>query len=183
MNVIKEFIYKLRGECSTKKLIFRGMVVGKNFKRSNGVILDPDHCWLLTIGDNVTLAPRVHIICHDASTKHELGYTRIGLVNIGNNVFIGAESVILPGITIGDNVVVGANSVVTNNIPSNSVVAGNPAKVISKLDNYIIRKKKELECCPNYDEKYTMRNSNLTKEMKQKMISELYKNDGIGYVE
>ena len=121
MSILKEFVYRLRGEYTTEKLIKMGLKVGKNFKRLNGVMLDPAHCWLITIGDNVTMAPRVHILAHDASTKQFLNYTKIGRVNIGNNVFIGAESVVLPNVTIGDNVVIGANSTVTKNIPSNSV--------------------------------------------------------------
>ena len=96
MGLIKELLYRVRGEYTTEKLIKMGMKVGKNFKRLNGVILDPSHCWLIEIGDNVTMAPRVHILCHDASTKTFLNCTKIGRVTIGNNVFIGAESVILP---------------------------------------------------------------------------------------
>ena len=79
MNWIKEFVYRLRGEYTTERLIKMGMKVGKNFGRLNGVILDPSHCWLIEIGDNVTMAPRVHVLCHDASTKQFLGYTKIGL--------------------------------------------------------------------------------------------------------
>ena len=127
MKFIKEILYRIRGEFTTEKLISMGMKVGKNFKRLNGVILDPSHCWLIEIGDNVTMAPNVHVLCHDASTKQFLGYTKIGRVNIGNNVFIGAETVILPGVNIGNNVVIGANSTVTKDIPDGVVVAGSPA--------------------------------------------------------
>ena len=103
---------RLRSEISTEDLIALGLTVGKNFSRQEKTL----------IGDNVTLAPRVHILAHDASTKKALGYTRIGVVNIGNNVFIGASSTILPGISIGNNVVIGANSVVSRDIPDNSVI-------------------------------------------------------------
>ena len=78
MKWIKKFVYRLRGEYTTEELIEMGMTVGKNFKRLNGVILDPSHCWLIEIGDNVTMAPRVHILCYDASTKQFLEYTKIG---------------------------------------------------------------------------------------------------------
>ena len=103
MGKLKEIIYRLRGEYTTEKLIKMGLKVGRNFGRLNGVILDPSHCWLISIGDNVTMAPRVHILCHDASTKQFLGYTKIGRVDIGDNVFIGAESVVLPGVSIENN--------------------------------------------------------------------------------
>ena len=134
MNPIKELLYRIRGEYTTEKLISMGMTVGKNFGRLNGVILDPSHCWLITIGDDVTMAPRVHILAHDASTKGFLGYTKIGRVNIGNNVFIGAESVILPGVTIGNRCIIAAGSVVTRDIPDDSLAAGCPAVVKRKLN-------------------------------------------------
>ena len=74
-----------------------GLTVGRDFQMMEGCTLDPPHSFLITIGDRVTLAPRVHVIAHDASTKRELGYTRIAKVRIGSDVFIGAGSTILPG--------------------------------------------------------------------------------------
>lgn len=180
MGILKEFIYRLRGEYTTEKLIKMGMKVGENFERLNGVILDPAHCWLITIGDDVTIAPRVHILAHDASTKGFLNYTKIGRVNIGNNVFIGAESVILPNVTIGDNVVIGANSTVTKDIPSNSVYAGNPAKFICTIDEYIEKNKRKMEDSPIYGEEYTLR-ANVDNAKKQKMYDEL--EDKMGFVD
>ena len=183
MFKLRKLIYRLRGEISTEELINRGLKVGKNFKRLNGVIIDDSHSWLISIGDDVTLAPRVHILAHDASTKTAINKTRIGIVNIGSNVFIGAGSIVLPGVTIGDNVVIGAGSVVSKDIPSNSLALGNPAKVICSYDEYIERKKQEIEVCPSYDESYTMRSAQLTTEKKQQMIDELKNNGGIGYVD
>lgn len=136
-RLLREFVYRLRGEYTTEKLTSMGMKVGKNFKRLNGVILDPSHCWLIEIGDNVTMAPRVHILCHDASTKTFLNYTKIGRVSIGDNVFIGAESIVLPGVTIGSNVVIGAGSVVMHDVPGGMLVAGNPARTICSLEDYL----------------------------------------------
>lgn len=172
MKLLKEIIYRFRGEYTTEKLISMGMQVGKNFGRLNGVILDPSHCWLITIGDNVTIAPRVHILAHDASTKRFLGYTKIGRVNIGNNVFIGAESVVLPNVDIGDNVIIGANSTVTKDIPANSVAVGSPAKVICSLEEYLSKEKETKKHSPYFDEEYTLRkNVSMKKriEMKEKL--------------
>lgn len=179
MNYIKEFIYRLRGEFTTERLIKMGMTVGKNFGRLNGVILDPSHCWLISIGDNVTMAPRVHILCHDASTKQFIGYTKIGRVNIGNNVFIGAESVVLPGVNIGNNVIIGANSTVTKDIPDNTVVVGSPAKVLCSLDEYISKEKNRMDISPQYNDEYTLRkNISLEKKIQQKEELE----NSIGYI-
>lgn len=179
MSIIKEFIYRLRGDYTTEKLIKMGLKVGKNFGRLNGVILDPSHCWLIEIGDNVTMAPRVHILAHDASTKTFLDYTKIGKVTIGNNVFIGADSVVLPNTRIGNNVIIGANSTVTKDIPDNSVAVGNPAKVICTLDDYLNRQKEQMETAPKYGDEYTLR-GNVTEEKKIQMQNEI---EGIiGYI-
>lgn len=172
MGLIKEIIYRIRGEYTTERLIRMGLKVGENFGRLNGVILDPSHCWLITIGDNVTLAPRVHILAHDASTKEFLNYTRIGRVNIGSNVFIGAESVVLPNINIGDNVVIGANSTVTKDIPSNTVYAGNPVKYICTLEEYIEKNKVRMEESFIYGEEYTLR-AKIDDSKKNQMYEEL----------
>lgn len=169
MSLLKEILYRVRGDHTTEKLKSMGMKVGKNFKRLHGTILDPGHCWLIEIGDDVTMAPRVHILCHDASTKTFLNYTKIGRVTIGNRVFIGAESVVLPGVTIGDDVVIGANSTITHDIPSNSVAVGSPAKVICTLDEYLEKEKRRMEQAPVYDISYTLgQNVPMQKRMEQK---------------
>lgn len=180
MKLIKELIYRLRGDFTTEKLISMGMKVGKNFKRLHGVILDPGHCWLIEIGDNVTMAPRVHVLCHDASTKTFLDYTKIGRVTIGDNVFIGAESVILPGVTIGNNVIIGANSTVTHDIPDNTVAAGSPARKICSLEEYLEKERKRMETAPCYGEEYTLRKDvPMEKRMQQKAELE----GKIGYID
>lgn len=180
MNFLKEIIYRIRGEYTTEKLIAMGMKVGKNFGRLNGVILDPSHCWLLEIGDNVTLAPRVHILCHDASTKQFLNYTKIGRVTIGNNVFIGAESVVLPGVTIGNNVIIGANSTVTHDIQDNMVYAGTPAKPICTLEEYLEKEKNRMKVSPCYDDTYTLR-KNVSMELRMQQKEEL--SNKMGYID
>lgn len=169
MRFIREIIYRLRGEYTTEKLVSMGMKVGSDFKRLNGVILDPSHCWLIEIGDHVTLAPRVHILCHDASTKTYLGCTKIGRVTIGNNVFVGAGTVILPGVTIGSNVIIGANSTVTHDVPDDTVVAGSPARILCSLEAYLEKERSRMESAPYYGAEYTLgQNVSMEKRMEQK---------------
>lgn len=180
MNIIKELLYRIRGEYTTRRLISMGMTVGRNFKRLHGVILDPGHCWLIQIGNNVTMAPRVHILCHDASTKQFLDFTKIGRVTIGDNVFIGAESVVLPGVTIGSNVIIGANSTVTHDIPDNTVAAGSPARVICTLEAYLEKERNRMKSAHCYGEEFTLRKDvSMEKRMQQKR--EL--TDTIGYID
>lgn len=180
MHLIKDLIYRLRGEMSTEKLVQQGMRVGENFERMNNVLIDDSHAWLIEIGNDVTLAPRVHILAHDASTKNFVGYTKIGRVSIGNNVFIGAESVILPGVSIGNDVIIGANSTVTHDIPDCSVAVGSPARVITTLNQYLSKEKARMQKSPCYGEEYTLR-QNVSMEKRMEQCEQL--NGKIGYIE
>lgn len=177
-NFIIRVIRILRGEADLKKLRKRGMKIGKNFSMQGKCIIDPAHCWLISIGDDVTLAPRVTILAHDASTKKYLNYTKIGLVEIGNHTFIGAGAIILPNVKVGENCIIGAGSVVTKDIPSNCVVAGNPAKVIANTDEYIQKNKEKMN--ENvFEEEYTLKGK--IDEGKKKKMCEVLKK-GIGFV-
>ncbi|MWB96017.1 sugar O-acetyltransferase [Flavobacterium sp. GA093] len=99
----------------------------------NCVILD---CAPVKIGSNVMLAPNVQIYTAthplDAETRKILHSAEA--VTIGDDCWIGGNSVICPGVTIGEGSVIGAGSVVTKDIPKNSLAVGNPAKVIRKLN-------------------------------------------------
>lgn len=170
MSIIKRFLGRLRGEQAIEKLIKRGLKIGKNFTRMSGVIIDPSHCWHIEIGDDVILAPNVHILAHDTSTKIFLNYTRIANVKIGNRVFIGAGAIILPGVTIGDDVVIGSGSVVSKDIASSSLAVGSPAKVICTLEAYIEKEKLKMNSDNVFGSDYTLRNSNFNDEHKRKMI-------------
>ncbi|MCL2859202.1 MAG: acyltransferase [Oscillospiraceae bacterium] len=105
-----------------------GVKIGENCKFYN-VNLDNGHGYLIEIGDDCTLTNCI-VLSHDASTKYYFGKSKVGKVKIGNRCFIGMQSIILPNINIGDDCIIGAGTIVTKNIPSNSVVAGNPAKII-----------------------------------------------------
>lgn len=104
-----------------------GFTSGKDFHYYSGYPVDSNWPWLISVGDNVTLSSNVRLLAHDASTAKTGAHTKIGIVKIGSNVFIGADSIVLCNTRIGDNVIIGAGSVVTKDVPSNSVYAGNPA--------------------------------------------------------
>ena len=97
--------------------------------------------WLITIGDNVHITGNCKFINHDGGTLifrdriPDLEITKP--ITVGNNVYIGEETMILPGVHIGNNVVIGARSVVTKDIPDNSVAVGVPCKVIKTTDEYL----------------------------------------------
>lgn len=95
----------------------------------------------IVIGDNVMLGSGVHIYVgnHRFDDPHtpiiDQGYTPSAPVVLRNGCWVGANCIILPGVEIGENAVVGAGSVVTKSIPPRVVAAGNPAKVIRRLDS------------------------------------------------
>ena len=160
------------GDLPTSYFVKRGMKVGKNFCRQSGTRLDPSHCWLISIGDDVTFANKVQVLAHDDSTRIYTGYGRVGKVVIGDRVFVGANSTILMNTRIGNDVIIAAGSVVTKNIPDNSVVAGVPARVIGKTSEYIEREKSLIQIYPTFSIEYAHGHEN-TKEQKQEMIDKL----------
>lgn len=170
ITMIKEILARLRGEQNLEKLINRGLKIGNRLTRMSGVIIDPSHCWHISIGDDVILAPNAHILAHDASTKPFLSYTRVANVKIGNRVFIGAGAIILPGVTIGDDVVIGAGSVVSKSIPSNSLAVGSPAHVICMLDEYLNKEKQKMNAGNIFGSDFTLRNPDFSDNHKQQMI-------------
>lgn len=179
-KIIKSLYYRLKSNFTTEDLIKKGLKVGKNFNRMQDVLLDPSHCWLIQIGDDVTLAPRVNILAHDASTKLFLGVTKVGRVTIGDRVFVGSDTVILPNVTISSDVIIGSNSTVSKNLPSGYVYAGNPVKPICTLEEYLEKNKKQILSGPIYDRSFT-NNGKISKAKKEKMFREL--ENVVGYVE
>ncbi|MGS0683087.1 acyltransferase [Shewanella sp. 125m-7] len=96
---------------------------------------------MITIGDNVTVARGVEFLTHDGSyclVKDKDGKRKYSYkpIKIGSNVFIGVNSIILPGVSIGDNVVIGAGSIVSRSINANSVALGCPARIIKSFDDF-----------------------------------------------
>lgn len=144
--------YKSSSTRYIKYLRKKGMKIGKN-----SVILSPNHSHIdvgraswIEIGDNCVLTYGISLIAHDYSwsilrkSHGVLAPTGGGGIKIGNNVFIGVNSIVLRNVSIGNNCIIGAGSVVCNSIPDNSVATGNPCKVILSLDEFCEKRKKAL---------------------------------------
>lgn len=170
MKIVKTLIMLLNREFPTETLVKRGMKVGKDFNRQQGCFLDPSHCFLITIGDDVTMSIRVTVLAHDASTKKLLGYTKIGQVHIGDHVFIGANATILPGVTIGEYAIIGAGSVVTHDVPARTVVAGVPAKVLYSTEEYLAKMQLQMKDANVFDASYRMY-SGLEEQKRNEILS------------
>lgn len=97
--------------------------------------------WLITIGDNVFITADVQFVTHDGGTlilrKEVPDLELTGPISVGNDVYIGIRTIILPGAKIGNRCIIGAGSVVTGEIPDNSVAAGVPARVLKSTDEYL----------------------------------------------
>ncbi len=146
MSLFRKVFCKLSGRPYSEKEVAEFMIsairkgggqVGENVDIYASSV-DLGEPYLISIGNNVTLSG-VKLLTHDASTKKALGYTKAGKVHIGNDVFVGWGTIILPNTTIGNRVIVGAGSVVAKNVPDNVVVCGNPLRVICSYDEYIAK--------------------------------------------
>jgi maltose O-acetyltransferase len=179
-EILNIFMY---GDIPTSYFTKRGMKIGKNFNRQSGCRLDPSHCWLITIGDDVTLSNKVQILAHDDSIRVYTGYGRLGHVIIGDRVFVGANSTILMNTKIGNDVIVAAGSVVTKDVPDGCVVAGVPAKVIGKTQDYIEREKARIGVAPTFDSSYSYDHAKVTKKQKEELRSTFEKDPQVGYLE
>jgi maltose O-acetyltransferase len=145
------------GRADLELLSEQGLTFGRGVAIEGDTFIDPDFCHMITLGDHTTIAAGAMILAHDASTKRPLGYSRVAPVRIGSHVFVGARSVILPGVTIGDNVIVGAGSIVTRDVPAGTVVAGNPARKIADTDAYIARHSAAMADKPVWGWDHTLR--------------------------
>lgn len=145
----------------------RGVYIGENVNIINSSI---DYTWgfLVSIGNNVTIT-NATIYAHDASMNRFTGKTKLGKVVIGNDVFIGYGSIILPDVSIGNRVIVGAGTVVDKNVPDNSVVTGNPMRTVKSFDEFVLKYQKQLEERPVYD----INPNGLTWEEKLRMRQEM----------
>lgn len=167
-NIARKFIYnhKCNPETYIKHLRKIGCKIGNNTKiyAPTNVIIDEQRPWLIEIGDNVQITDGVKILTHGydwsvLKVKYGDVLGSSGKVKIGNNVFIGMNSIILKGVTICDDVIIGAGSLVNKNISEPGVYAGNPAKFIMPLEEYYNKRKKQqlkeaTECAIEYYKRY-----------------------------
>lgn len=156
-------IYKRTFWSYAKQAKAAGVTIGEsNFIASHFWNSEP---YLITIGSNCQITRGVKFYTHGGAGAARKSYPHFdvfGRVTIGDYVYIGNYSLIMPGVTIGDNVLVAAGSIVTKSVPSNTVVAGNPAKYICSIDEYIEKNKR-----------YNTNTKGLTKEKKKEVLLSL----------
>jgi maltose O-acetyltransferase len=181
LSALQRLRLRLQGVVDADVLVARGLQLGHDVYIGPRAIIDPWHCWLITIGDEATLAPGVHLLAHDASTKRHLGWTRIGRIVIGRRAFIGAGSIVLPNTTVGDDAIVGAGSIVRHDVPPGCVAAGNPARAIGRTEDFIARHREALDRRPRFPWRGWTMTGGISEAHRQRMRDALI--DGEGYVE
>jgi acetyltransferase-like isoleucine patch superfamily enzyme len=139
MTILNRFLkfYHLRFSSPERYLTFLGGSVGDKCKIATKYF--GSEPYLITIGNRVQITRGVKFFCHGGSWVLRKEYPKFdffGKIEIGNNVYIGNDTLLLPGIKIGDNVLIGAGSVVTKSIECNSVVGGNPARRICSIEDF-----------------------------------------------
>jgi maltose O-acetyltransferase len=107
---------------------------------------------LLTVGNDVAVGLHVTIFTHDSTTKIQTGYTVVGPVVIGDRAYIGAFSIVMPGVTIGEDAIILCGSVVRDDVPARTVAAGSPARVIGSVEDFIRENKLRMAEIPPYEE-------------------------------
>lgn len=149
-KIIRKLIFGYRSDSETylANLRAKGMRIGKRVRvfEANKTYIDETRPFLVEIGDDVQITRGVTILTHGYDWSVLKGvYGDVlgsaGRVKIGNNVFIGMNTMILKGVTVGNNVIIGAESLVNKDVPDNVVVAGNPARVICTVEAYYEKRK------------------------------------------
>jgi acetyltransferase-like isoleucine patch superfamily enzyme len=142
-NRIRIYLANRNWESKRKYLVKEGATIGKGTRLNGDVLTFGTEPYLITVGENCLFADGVRMITHDGGVKvlNDLNYfeqrmDKLGSITIGNNVYVGMDAFIMPGVTIGNNVIIGAKAIVTHNIPDNSVAVGIPARVIYTIDDY-----------------------------------------------
>ena len=126
-----EFIFSY-GTPKKKAIHIRGgVVIGEKTFIGRDVYFDELTTDSIRVGKNCTITAGTKILCHFFNTKDRCFYQ--GNVTIGDNVFIGMNTLIIKPVSIGNNSIIGAGSVVTQDIPENVIAAGNPCKIIKKI--------------------------------------------------
>lgn len=139
MKLISSFVKKVSNPIKYAKKM--GVKVGKNCEFYKDISWGSEP-YLISIGDHVRIASGCKFVTHDGGVwvlrklKKVEKADIFGRITIGNNVHIGINCIIMPGVTIGNNCIVGCGAVVTKSVPDNTIVGGVPARKIKSIDEY-----------------------------------------------
>lgn len=154
----RDRIVEARRAARWKRLASMGMHIGRDVWLPDSTIIDVSHCFLISIGDHCGFGEGCLLLAHDAQMDEFLDAARLGRVIIHESCHLGARTIVLPGVEIGPRTIVGAGSVVTRSLPQDTVCAGNPARIICSLDEYLDKHRNRIALGSTFDyDKYDIR--------------------------
>ena len=155
---LRDRFMEARRAARWKRLRSMGMHIGRDVWLPDSTAIDVSHCFLISVGDHCGFGEGCVLLAHDAQMDEFLDAARLGRVIIHESCHLGARTIILPGVEIGPRTIVGAGSVVTRSLPPDTVCAGNPARVICSLNEYLEKHRSRIASCSTFDyERYDIR--------------------------
>lgn len=135
-----------------------GVIVGENCEFYKDISWGSEP-YLISVGNNVRITSGCKFVTHDGGVYVLRNLKNIpkadifGPIKIGNNVHIGLNCIIMPGVTIGNNCIIGCGAVVTKDVPDNTIVGGVPARKIKTIDEYYEKHKETFDFTKNLNKK------------------------------
>jgi acetyltransferase-like isoleucine patch superfamily enzyme len=136
-----DFAFRLYAKRKMDRLRKQGLQIGEGSRLMSPGLVDTEP-YLVSIGKHVSVAGGVRFMTHDGATwvfrtqEKYKDVVKYGRITIHDNCLIGFNCILCPGVTIGPNAVVAAGSVVTQDVPAGTMVRGNPAKVVARIEDY-----------------------------------------------
>lgn len=168
-KVAKKVLKRIRGEYDIDRLISKGMQVGERLWIGDACAFDESFCWLIKIGNNVTLSNRVQLTTHDSALYDFIHKTKLGRIVIDDYAFIGERTLILPGVHVGEGAIIAAGSLLTKNVPAGEVWGGFPAVKI--MDRFELEEKFNSDRYRTFDKNYSENLASLS--IREEILNEI----------
>lgn len=152
IDVVAEVLDRLQRARAARRwevLKAAGMKIGNDVTIPASTWVDAPHAYLISIGDRCTLGEGCLLLAHDAQMDEFLDAGRLGRVTIHEDSHLGPRVSVLPGVEIGPRTIVLPNAVVVKTLPPDTVCGGNPAKVVSTLQDHLEAHRRDREVLPN----------------------------------
>jgi maltose O-acetyltransferase len=154
LSAVNARLARARTERRWRILRARGMHIGRDVWLPASTWIDDSYAYLIHIGDHCGFGEQCLLLAHDAQMDEFLDAARVGRIVIHESSHIGARTIVLSGVEIGPRTIVGAGSIVSRSLPPETVCAGNPARVLCSLEEYLQKQRERIAQAPTfpYDE-------------------------------
>jgi maltose O-acetyltransferase len=150
-NSLRTALREYRDRRRWRHLRKQGMRIGRGVNLPRSTWIDPSHAHLISNGDHCVFGADCALLAHDALANEFVDATRVAPIVIHESCHIGMRTIVLPGVEIGPRCIVGAGSVVSRSLPPDCVAAGQPARPICTLQEYLGRLRERMAAAPGVD--------------------------------